>query len=147
MDSWKKEALTMRLAATEVGFFEDYEDEETLEVGISGVEESGVPRSFSIQRSTYEPDEQEIQSGMDSYNISTEQGFTVYGCLRSVRLSHMVLTLEFTAEDAEALEISTIVEVNLNEAQVDTENFSRKLREIVDWGSSAKRPDLVGLDV
>lgn len=137
----------MRLAATEVGFFEDYEDEETLEVGISGVEESGVPRSFSIQRSTYEPDEQEIQSGMDSYNISTEQGFTVYGCLRSVRLSHMVLTLEFTAEDAEALEISTIVEVNLNEAQVDTENFSRKLREIVDWGSSAKRPDLVGLDV
>ncbi|WP_239084349.1 MULTISPECIES: Imm10 family immunity protein [Streptomyces] len=147
MDSWKKEALTMRLAATEVGFFEDYEDEETLEVGISGVEESGVPRSFSIQRSTYEPDEQEIQSGMDSYNISTEQGFTVYGCLRSVRLSHMVLTLEFTAEDAEALEISTIVEVNLNEAQVDAENFSRKLREIVDWGSPAKRPDLVGLDV
>ncbi|MFE9457980.1 Imm10 family immunity protein [Streptomyces californicus] len=147
MDSWKKEALTMRLAATEVGFFEDYEDEETLEVGISGVEESGVPRSFSIQRSTYEPDEQEIQSGMDSYNVSTEQGFTVYGCLRSVRLSHMVLTLEFTAEDAEALEISTIVEVNLNEAQVDTENFSRKLREIVDWGSPAKRPDLVGLDV
>ncbi|NEA09532.1 hypothetical protein G3I27_15285 [Streptomyces sp. SID10692] len=137
----------MRLAATEVGFFEDYEDEETLEVGISGVEESGVPRSFSIQRSTYEPDEQEIQSGMDSYNISTEQGFTVYGCLRSVRLSHMVLTLEFTAEDAEALEISTIVEVNLNEAQVDAENFSRKLREIVDWGSPAKRPDLVGLDV
>ncbi|MCC0576896.1 Imm10 family immunity protein [Streptomyces californicus] len=147
MDSWKKEALTMRLAATEVGFFEDYEDEETLEVGISGVEESGVPRSFSIQRSTYEPDEQEIQSGMDSYNISTEQGFTAYGCLRSVRLSHMVLTLEFTAEDAEALEISTIVEVNLNEAQVDAENFSRKLREIVDWGSPAKRPDLVGLDV
>ncbi|WP_439082191.1 Imm10 family immunity protein [Streptomyces sp. WL006] len=147
MDSWKKEALTMRLAATEVGFFEDYEDEETVEVGISGVEESGVPRSFSIQRSTYEPDEQEIQSGMDSYNISTEQGFTVYGCLRSVRLSHMVLTLEFTAEDAEALEISTIVEVNLNEAQVDAENFSRKLREIVDWGSPAKRPDLVGLDV
>lgn len=137
----------MRLAATEVGFFEDYEDEETVEVGISGVEESGVPRSFSIQRSTYEPDEQEIQSGMDSYNISTEQGFTVYGCLRSVRLSHMVLTLEFTAEDAEALEISTIVEVNLNEAQVDAENFSRKLREIVDWGSPAKRPDLVGLDV
>ncbi|MDQ0987267.1 Imm10 family immunity protein [Streptomyces sp. V2I9] len=147
MDSWKKEALTMRLAATEVGFFEDYEDEETLEVGISGVEDSGVPRSFSIQRSTYEPDEQEIQSGMDSYNVSTEQGFTVYGCLRSVRLSHMVLTLEFTAEDAEALEISTIVEVNLNEAQVDAENFSRKLREIVDWGSPAKRPDLVGLDV
>ncbi|WP_228989982.1 Imm10 family immunity protein [Streptomyces sp. DH8] len=147
MDSRKKEALTMRLAATEVGFFEDYEDEETLEVGVSGMDESGVPRSFSIQRSTYEPDEQEIQSGMDSYNVSTERGFTVYGCLRSVRFSQMVLTLEFSAEDAEILEVSTTVEVNLNEAQVDAENFSRKLREILDWGSPGKRPDLIGLDV
>ncbi|MFC7896778.1 Imm10 family immunity protein [Streptomyces sp. NPDC057381] len=146
MDSWKEEALMMRLTAAEVGFFEDYDDEEALEVGFAGVDESGVPRSFSIQRSTYEPDEQEIQSGMDSYNVSTERGFTVYGCLRGVRLSNLVLTLEFTAEDAEILEISTPVEVNLREAQVDEENMSRKLREILDWGSLAKRPELVGLD-
>ncbi|BFV54945.1 hypothetical protein KCMC57_up00490 [Kitasatospora sp. CMC57] len=137
----------MRLTAVEVGFFEDYEDEEALEVGVSGVDESGAPRSFSFQRSTYEPDEQEIQSGMDSYNVSTERGFTVYGCLRSVRLSNMVLTLEFTAEDAEILEISTPVEVNLSEAQADGENLPRKLREILDWGSPEKRPDLIGLDV
>ncbi|WP_405597772.1 Imm10 family immunity protein [Streptomyces sp. NBC_01410] len=147
MDSWKEEALTMRLTATEVGFFEDYEDEEALEVGVAGEDESGAQRSFSIQRSTYEPDEQEIQSGMDSYNVSTERGFTVYGCLRSVRLSNMVLTLEFATEDAEILEISTPVEVNLSEAQVDEENLSRKLREILDWGSPEKRPDLIGLDV
>ncbi|MEU3763826.1 Imm10 family immunity protein [Amycolatopsis keratiniphila] len=137
----------MRLAAAEVGFFEDYEDEEALEVGVAGVDESGTPRSFSFQRSTYEPDEQEIRSGMDSYNVSTERGLTVYGCLRSVRLSEMVLTLEFSAEDAEVLEISTAVEVNLSEAQMDEGNLARKLREILDWGSPEKRPDLVGLDV
>lgn len=136
----------MRLTAAEVGFFEDYEDEEALEVGFAGVDEVGVSRSFSIQRSTYEPDEQEIQSGMDSYNVSTERGFTVYGCLRSVRLSNLVLALEFTAEDAEILEISTPVEVNLSEAQVDEEHLSRKLREILDWGSLEKRPELIGLD-
>ncbi|MGW5396564.1 Imm10 family immunity protein [Streptomyces sp. NPDC003952] len=147
MDSWKEEALTMRLTATEVGFFEDYEDEEALEVGVAGVDESGVPRSFSFQRSTYEPDEQEIRSGMDSYNVSTERGFTVYGCLRSVRLSNLILTLEFAAEDAEVLEISTPVEVNLSEAQVDEGDLPRKLREILDWGSREKRPDLIGLDV
>ncbi|MER6663600.1 Imm10 family immunity protein [Amycolatopsis japonica] len=137
----------MRLAAAEVGFFEDYEDEEALEVGVAGVDESGTPRSFSFQRSTYEPDEQEIRSGMDSYNVSTERGLTVYGCLRGVRLSEMVLTLEFSAEDAEILEISTPVEVNLSEAGMDEENLARKLREILDWGSPEKRPDLVGLDV
>ncbi|WP_433571574.1 Imm10 family immunity protein [Streptomyces sp. CA-251247] len=146
MDGWKEEALMMRLTASEVGFFEDYEDEEALEVGLAGVDEAGAPRSFSIQRSTYEPDEQEIQSGMDSYNVSTERGFTVYGCLRSVRLSNLVLALEFTAEDAEILEISTPVEVNLSEAQVDEGNLSRKLREILDWGSLEKRPELVGLE-
>ncbi|MEU4682323.1 Imm10 family immunity protein [Streptomyces xinghaiensis] len=146
MDSWKEEALMMRLTATEVGFFEDYEDDEAIEVGLSGVDEAGVPRSFSIQRSTYEPDEQEVQSGMDSYNVSTERGFTVYGCLRSVRFSNLVLALEFTAEDAEILEISTPVEVNLSEAQVDEGNLSRKLREILDWGSLEKRPELIGMD-
>ncbi|MFC9253624.1 Imm10 family immunity protein [Amycolatopsis thailandensis] len=134
------------MAAAEIGFFEDHEDEEALEVGVAGVDESGTPRSFSFQRSTYEPDEQEIRSGMDSYNVSTERGLTVYGCLRGVRLSGMVLTLEFSAEDAEILEIPTTVEVNLTEARVDEENLSRKLREILDWGSPEKRPDLVGLD-
>ncbi|MFD5093700.1 Imm10 family immunity protein [Amycolatopsis thailandensis] len=137
----------MRLAAAEIGFFEDHEDEEALEVGVAGVDESGTPRSFSFQRSTYEPDEQEIRSGMDSYNVSTERGLTVYGCLRGVRLSGMVLTLEFSAEDAEILEISTPVEVNLTEARVDEENLSRKLREILDWGSPEKRPDLAGLNI
>jgi hypothetical protein len=54
------EGLVLRLTATEVGFFEDYEDEEVLEVGISGVDDAGVRRSFSVQRSTHGPDEQDV---------------------------------------------------------------------------------------
>ncbi|GAB3954014.1 Imm10 family immunity protein [Streptomyces sparsus] len=137
----------MRLTAEEVGCFEDYEEEEVLEIGVAGVDESGVARSLSIQRSTYEPDEQEIQSGMDSYSVSTERGFTVYGCLRSVRLSDTFLTLYFAAEDAEALEISTPVAVELSKTRVDEGHLSRKLREILDWGPPEKRPDMIGLDV
>ncbi|WP_338898143.1 Imm10 family immunity protein [Streptomyces sp. TG1A-60] len=141
------ERLEMRLTATEVGFFEDYEDEEALEVGVSGIDDAGVQRSFSIQRSTYEPDEQEVQSGMDSYNVSNEQGFTVYGCLRRVRLNGAMLDLEFTAEDAEILEISAVVEVDLRDSGVDITNLSMKLREILDWGAPEKRPELIGLNV
>jgi hypothetical protein len=136
----------MRLTAVEVGFFEDYEDEQALEVGIAGVDDDGVRRSFSIQRSTYDPDEQEVQSGMDSYNISTERGFTVYGCLRRVRLADSLLILEFADEDAEILEISTPVEVALGESGVDYASLSRNLREILDWGSREKRPELIGLN-
>ncbi|MFI6057858.1 Imm10 family immunity protein [Streptomyces sp. NPDC051286] len=137
----------MRLTATEVGFFEDYEDEEALEVGVSAIDDAGARRSFSIQRSTYEPDEQEVQSGMDSYNISNEQGFTVYGCLRRVQLNGTLLSLEFTAEDAEILEISALVEVDLRDSGVDITNLSTKLSEILDWGSPEKRPELIGLNV
>lgn len=132
----------MRLTATEVGFYEDYEDDETLAVGLAGVDEAGSRRSFSIQRSTYEPDEQDIRLGMNSYNISTERGFTVYGCLHRVQLTDSVLSLTFTTEDAEILEISTPVEVNLTEATAELAVLAGKLREILDWGAPEKRPEL-----
>lgn len=135
----------MRLTASEIGFFEDYDDEEALEVGILGVDEEGTRRHFSIQRSTYDPDEQEVQAEMDSYNVSTERGFTTYGCLRSVRFDAPLLTLEFRDEDAEILAISTTVQVTLEGAGVDYVNLCSKLREILDWGAAEKRPELIGL--
>ncbi|WP_331725312.1 Imm10 family immunity protein [Streptomyces zaomyceticus] len=141
------EGIEMILTATEFGFFEDYEDEEALEVGVRGIDDAGTRRSFSIQRSTYEPDEQEVQSGMDSYNVSNEQGFTLYGCLRRVRLSGTLLALEFKSEDAEILEIPTVVEVDLRDSGVDIVNLSTKLSEILNWGSPEKRPELIGLNV
>lgn len=141
------EGLMLRLTATEVGFFEDYEDEEVLEVGISGVDDTGVRRSFSIQRSTYEPDEQDVRYGMDSYNISNEQGFTVYGCLRRVQLNGSLLSLEFTPEDAEILRILALVEVDLSDVGVNITDLSRTLSKILDWGSREKRPELIGLNL
>jgi hypothetical protein len=138
---------SVRLTATEVGFFEDYEDDEVLQVGISGIDDAGVRRSFSIERSTYEPDEHEVRYGMDSYNISNEQGFTVYGCLRRVQLNGSLLSLEFTAEDAEIFEIPTLLEVDLGDSGVDITNLSRRLSEILDWGSREKRPELIGLNL
>lgn len=135
----------MRLSAAEVGFFEDYDDEEALEVGIAGVDDAGVRRSFSIQRSTYEPEEQDVRSGMDSYNVSTERGFTAYGCLHVVRLADSLLTLEFVARDADILHISTPVKVDLRESGVDEADLSRKLYVILDWGARGRRPQLIGI--
>lgn len=135
----------MRLTAVEVGFFEDYEDDETVEVGIAGVDGGGVRRSFSIQRSTYEPDEQEVRSGMDSYCVSTERGVTVYGCLRGVRLTGALLTLEFTAEDAEILDVPTAVAADLSGSGIDEVDLSGRLRQVLDWGAHDKRPELSGL--
>jgi hypothetical protein len=127
----------------EVGFFEDYEDEQAIEVGVAGTDESGEWKSFSIQRSTYEPDDQEVLAGMDSYCISDERGYATYGCLRRVRLMGSALVLEFRREDAEIFGISNNIEVDLGEAEVDVAVVWNKLKHIVDWGSVDKRPDLV----
>lgn len=140
-----EEAQMTRLTAAEVGFFEDHEDEETLEVSIAGVDDTGVRRSFSIQRSTYEPDEREVRAALDSYSVSTERGLTVYGCLRGVRLTGALLTLEFTAEGSGVLEVPTPVEVDLSGSEVDEADLSRRLREILGWGAREKRPELIGL--
>ncbi|MEV6287661.1 Imm10 family immunity protein [Kribbella sp. NPDC051770] len=133
----------MRLTAVEVGFFEDREDEEILDVAFTGTDEAGERRSFSVQRSTHEPDEQDVRLGMDSYCVSTERGFSAYGCLSRVRLGGGVLTLEFTPEDADVLEIPRVVEIDLAGSAVDEGEVSRLLRDALDWGSPSKRPELV----
>jgi len=138
----------MQLTAVQVGYFEDYEDDETLEVAIAGVDESGVQRTFSFQRSSFEePDEQDVENGMDSYNISTERGATVYGGLQTVRLIGLQLSLDFVPEDAQALGIVAPVEVDLGGAEVNIVDFSTKLRNILEWGAAGKRPEITGLDV
>ncbi|WP_328581618.1 Imm10 family immunity protein [Streptomyces sp. NBC_00370] len=134
----------MRLIGVEVGFFEDRDDEEVLVVGIAGVDGGGVARSFVVQRSTYEPEEQDIRSGMDSYCVSTELGHTAYGCLCGVRVTDSLLTLEFTDKGAEILEIPTVVDASLGGSGIDRATLSRKLREVVDWGASERRPEFVG---
>ncbi|WP_216077402.1 Imm10 family immunity protein [Isoptericola sediminis] len=130
----------MRLKARNVGFFEDYDDEEALEVAFAGEDEGGCERSFSIQRSTYPPDAQEIRSGMDSYCVSTERGLTVYGCLLDVSLVGHLLRLQLRGDDADALEVSSVVEVDLGDTGVDTAELSARLREILVWGSYERRP-------
>ncbi|THV35246.1 Imm10 family immunity protein [Glycomyces buryatensis] len=139
----------MRLTQTEVGFFDDYDGEEVLEVGLQGTGESGSQRSFSIQRSTYQPDEQDVQNGMDSYCVSTERGLTLYGCLSSVCIGDSLLTLEFREEDARILGSEILVEFEIgksDESRIERAELARKLREVLDWGAEDKRPELVGFD-
>jgi hypothetical protein len=127
----------VRLTAVEIGYFED---DEVLEVGIAGTDERGARRTLSLQRATYEPEEQDIEGGMDTCCVSTEAGATLYGCLRHVRLEEAVLTLEFLPEDAEVLEIDATVEADLGAA--DTAELAGKLRDVLAWGAPGKRPEL-----
>ena len=127
----------MRLTAVELGHFED---DEVLELGIAGTDERGARRTFSLQRSTYEPEEQDIQYGMDTCCVSTERGATLYGCPRRVSLDGTVLTLEFLPEDAEVLEVDTTVEAELGATGLT--DLGAKLSDVLAWGAPAKRPEL-----
>ncbi|SDI02633.1 hypothetical protein SAMN05421505_1317 [Sinosporangium album] len=82
---------------------------------------------------------------MDSYNISTERGLTVYGCLRRVQLADAMLAMHFAVEDAEILEISSSIEIDLGGLEIDIALLSRMLRMILSWGSLEKQPQLIGI--
>lgn len=135
----------MQLRATEVGIFEDYDDEQAIDVGIAWVDEDGTPHSLSFQRCTAEPEEQDIRAGMDSYCVCTERGLTVYGCLQTVQLESGMLTLVFVAEDADIFGIPGSVTIDLRYAGVDEAIIADRLRDVLDWGSPARRPVLLGL--
>jgi immunity protein 10 of polymorphic toxin system len=51
-------------------------------------------------------DEQDLLLGLDTYSISTEDGGTYYGGVKSAKLSGMDLELQLTTEAAAALGVS-----------------------------------------
>lgn len=129
----------MRLSAVQVGVFDDG----VLDVGFRGVDEAGVRRSLSVQRSVCGPDAQDVAGGVDLYCVCTELGLTTYGCLQRVRIEGAVLTLELEPTDAEILLIPDRVELELGGSGVDVEIMLARLRDIVEWGAIAKRPLVV----
>lgn len=133
------------MGVTAIGFFEHDEEEHVLVVGIEWTDEEGAARSLLLQRSTHEPDEQDVRGGMDSYCVSTERGFTVYGCLRTVVFGGTTLTLVFRQEDAQALGVPSEVALELGTAEVDTAHLADRLREVLHWGRASLRPELAGL--
>ncbi|WP_406270858.1 Imm10 family immunity protein [Actinacidiphila glaucinigra] len=132
----------MELVAQSVGFEAD-EDDEVLEAGFSeGVDDPGF--TLLIQRSDYEPDEQDISLGFDTYCLVTG-GRTHYGGILRVEWDGGVLRFDVSTHAAAVLNVPENLTVRFEAPAEDVEAYLTGLPEILDWGRMEERPVLVGL--
>ncbi|MGW6460137.1 Imm10 family immunity protein [Streptomyces sp. NPDC055078] len=131
----------MEITARSVGYEED-EVDEVIEAGFS---ERGDGSGFvlSIQRTAYEPDDQDVSLGMDTYCLSSG-GRTHYGgILRAVKEGNS-LQLSISSQAALSLDIPEEIKVHLDAPDNTVESFFGGLPGILVWGRMEDRPMLIG---
>ncbi|MCP3784119.1 Imm10 family immunity protein [Micromonospora sp. A3M-1-15] len=125
--------------------FEHDEDDEVVEAGFAeGVDGSGFALMF--QRTDYEPDEQDIRLGMDTYCLTTGDGRTHYGGLLAAELDDGQLTLRLSPDAAGTIGIAEITTVRLDVDAASLSAFRDGLPLVVNWGRSHDIPTLRGFD-
>jgi hypothetical protein len=137
--------MTTLIVARVASFVRD----DTAKVLIAGFAEfaDGSGRALLFQAATYEPEEQDVRGGMDTYCITNSDGSAVkYGGLRQAQLVGNELSLLFTPETAHAFGIDDEVKVSF---EVDA-GALRKFKDgfpqvvLVPWGRADQVPTLSG---
>ncbi|MCT9931689.1 Imm10 family immunity protein [Planotetraspora sp. A-T 1434] len=105
---------------------------------------NGTGTVLLFMMSTEEADEQEIRLGMDTYCVVRDQA-TTYGGVSACNLASRRLTLHFTQEAAEALDVEPILQIELQVDDDAVELLRTSLREILLSGRDDQRPHSIHL--
>ena len=115
---------------------------------VAGVAErgDGTGRELIFQASIEEPDEQDVDLGMDTYCLVTEQQGTSYGCVQELTIDGDRLRLLLREGAWEDLGLpDSAIEVRL---AVDThaiDQLRESLRQIMSYGRESARPSVLRL--
>jgi hypothetical protein len=118
------------------------------DVLVAGVAErgDGTGRELIFQASVEEPDEQDVDLGMDTYCLVTEQQGTAYGCVQKLTIDGDRLRMLLRDDALEDLGLPDIaIEVRL---AVDTDAIDQlreKLQQILSYGRESARPSMLRL--
>jgi hypothetical protein len=130
------------IVAQAAGFAHD-EDDEVVEAGFAqGADGSGF--ALMIQRADYEPDEQDVSLGMDTYCLTTGDGRTHYGGLLYAELDGDQLTLRLSPDAAAIIAITEVTTVRLDVDAASLAAFRSGLPQVVNCGRSDAIPTLRG---
>jgi Immunity protein 10 len=137
--------MTAEIVARAAGFVTD-NDSQCLTAGFSELPDgSGLALLFQV--STYEPDEQDVQLGWDTYCITTgDQRGTCYGGLLHAHLVGAELSLLFNPETASILGLEDNVNVRLDVDERSLCEFRDGFPQVVlvRWGRADQVPTLSG---
>ncbi|MFD6751895.1 Imm10 family immunity protein [Micromonospora gifhornensis] len=132
----------MRFIARDAGV-EENEEDDFLDVWMA---EGGDPsgNGFSFQCALHEVDQDEVDMGLDSYCVATQNGATVYGPVRAAEFDENVLILTFAPDDADLLRTSERVEIVLAVGANQLAAIKHALRRVLSWGRSSSVPSFTG---
>lgn len=119
------------------------------EVLIAGFAEfaDGSGWALLFQAATYEPEEQDVRGGMDTYCITDSDGSAVeYGGLRQAQLVSNELSLHFNPETARAFGFDDEVKVRFEVDESALREFKDGFPQVVlvPWGRADQVPRLSG---
>ncbi|BCY10457.1 Imm10 family immunity protein [Actinoplanes sp. L3-i22] len=117
-----------------------------FEVDEAGFAEEPDGSGFALmfQRTDYEPDEQDVRLGFDTYCLTTGDGRTHYGGLRSANLAGADLTLTISPDASAAVGLAEISTIKLDVDAVSLADFREGLPQVVNWGRESEIPALSG---
>ncbi|MER6447604.1 Imm10 family immunity protein [Streptomyces venezuelae] len=122
-----------------------YEEDDVDEVVEAGFSEGADGAGFvlSVQRTAYEPDDQDVALGMDTYCL-VSGGRSHYGGMLRARRDGDSLQLNFSPAASSSLGIPAEIRV-IFEGPVDSiAEFFSGLPGILAWGRPEERPELIG---
>jgi hypothetical protein len=136
--------VTIRFTARSAGADEE-PDYECVSAGVSEYED-GTGMVLIFQCGLFEPDEQNVALGMDTYCLVTADQGTAYGGVAEVTLRDGVLRVVVGTDDLEALglddpEIEAILAVD----DESVEQLRQGLRRILAYGRADAYPAVVQL--
>ena len=102
--------------------------------------------SLTFMCSLYEPDEQDVALGMDSYCLVTPDQGTAYGGVSEVTLQDGMLRVVVAEDDLEALNLDEAeIEASLAVDNQSMDQLRRGLRRILLYGRPDARPAVIRL--
>ncbi|MEV5576651.1 Imm10 family immunity protein [Spirillospora sp. NPDC052269] len=121
------------------------EDDETYVAGVAE-QEYGGGHELTFMCCLYEPDEQDIALGLDSYCLVTPNQGTAYGGVKEVRMKGRVLRVVVDPGKLEALGLDEPeIEVTLDVEEAQIEQLREGLRRVLTHGRPSERPAVLEL--
>jgi hypothetical protein len=137
--------MTTEIVARAAGFDRD-DDIQCITAGFAEFAD-GSGLGLLFQAATCEPDEQDVQLGMDTYCITTgDQRATRYGGLIRAELTGNELLLVFSREAGEDFDLDGGMKVRLDVDERALREFKEGFPQVVlvPWGRANQRPKLSG---
>lgn len=121
----------------------DEDESENYRTAALAEQDDGEGLQFIFQSCIDEPDESDIETGMDTHCLVTADQATAYGCVKQAVLEGSILRLVFHEESLEDLGLpDSEVHVTLEAEEEEIREFGDVLSNILAYGRLGSRVEL-----